>query len=296
MLSFALVDVNGTNHALDGSLGISVRRGLRGGGFPDIKPTGDKLPYAPGIALRRVSTAETIVEIPLTLRHSSQALLETLIDDLRSWVLPGTERNGSPATVRFQATLAGGAIREIEGVATLDRGDDASGWQSWQLYVLTLYCPDPYARDVTPTVVTLTEDEGQRAWFNYWPYDVTPSGAFAEITVTNDGHVEAWPVWVVTGPFTSIELHNLTTGELLAVDYEAAAGEAVTIDTSERGDTAKTITAAGGANLWPFVDAPTSTLWPFEVGENRVRITLKGSAADTAVALTYRRRWAGLHR
>lgn len=293
---FSLVDVNGTSRALDGSLGIYVRRGMRGGGYPDIKPSGDKLPYAPGVALRRVETAAGIVEVPLRAERSTQALLETLLDDLRGWVLPGTERNNTPSTVKLQVTGAGGAVREIEGVATLDRGDDGAGWTKWQLYILTLFCADPYWRDASASTFTFTSGTGVRTWWPLYDLDLTPSAVYAEQTITLGGHVEAWPIWTITGPGSDPTLTNLTTGEVLALEgLTLLAGDVVTVDTSERGETAKTITNQNDANLWPYA-SPTSQLWPLGVGANDVRVQLANTSGASSVALDYRRRWAGGHR
>lgn len=294
---YALVDVNGTIRALDGSLGVSVRRGARGLGFPRVTPYGDKLPYGPGVALRRIGTPANLLELPIRLERSTAALLDALLDSVRGWVMPGTERNATPSTVKLQVTRSDGAVREIEGVyAGGLEGDDAAGITTWQLAMLNLFCYEAYWRDATATTFTFTSGEGVRSWFPYWPYDLTPSSVFAEETITNTGQIETWPVWTITGPGTNPTLTNLTTGEVLELSgLTLAAGDVVTVDTSERGPTAKTITNQNNVNLWPYA-TPTSAMWPLGVGANEVRAAMGNVSVASAVSMSYRRRWAGGHR
>ncbi len=295
-LSFALVDVNGVERALDDSTGVHVAMGSKGLGMPSISVSGDKLPYAPGETPRQVATPASVLDIPIYIEAATSALLDALLDTVRGWVLPGTERRTTPRTVLFRVTRDDGAEREIEGVygGGLE-GDDLAGVETWQDGMLSLFCPDPYWRDIAATEVTFTSGTGVRSWFPYWPYDLTPSSVFAEQTITNGGQVEAWPVWTITGPGSNPTLANLTTGEELSLVMELGAGDVVTIDTSESGATAKTIRDQNGANLWPLA-TPLSVMWPLEVGGTDVRVSLAGATVASSVELAYRRRWAGGHR
>jgi hypothetical protein len=292
-IAFALVDTSGSVHALDATTGVNVLLGERGLGAPPIAVLEDKLPYAPGTALRRISTGPAVIELPVEIAAATTALLDALLDTVRGWLLPGTERSSSPGTVFLRVTRSDGAQREIEAVyAGGLEGDGAAGVDTWQDAVLTLRAPDPYWRDVTATTFDFTSGEGISSWFPYWPYNLTPSAVFAEQSVTNSGQAEAWPVWTITGPGTDPTLTNLTTGEVLALDLALGAGDVVTIDTSERGAKAKTIADQDGANLWPFA-SPTSVLWPLERGLNSIRVEMGNTDGSSSVDLSYRRRWAG---
>lgn len=296
-LTFELVDVDGVVRSLDDTTGVYVALGSRGLGFPRVQPNGDKLPYAPGVGLRRISTPPSVLDVPIYLGASTDALLDALLDTVRGWVRPGTERNATPGTVFLRVTREDGAIREIEGVYAggLD-GDDAAGVDTWHDAMLSLYCPEAYWRDATATTHTFTSGVGVRSWFPYWPYDLTPSAVFAEESITNTGQIETWPVWTITGPCTDPTFTNLTTGEILELSgLTLAAGDVVTVDTSERGATAKTIENQNGVNLWPYATT-TSVLWPLEKGANIVRVTMGGTSGASSVQLSYRRRWAGGHR
>lgn len=293
-VAFSLVDVAGVVHALDTTTGVNVLVGERGLGMPAFDVAGDKLPYAPGVALGRLATGPTVIELPIEVAAATSALLDALLDALRSWLLPGTERRTAPATVFLRVTRSDGAAREIEAVylSGLD-GDGAAGVETWQDAVLSLRAPDPYWRDVAATIVTFTGGSGVRSWWPYYPYDLTPSAVFAEQSVANAGQVEAWPTWTITGPGSDPVLTNLTTGEALAFEgLDLAAGDVVTIDTGERGATAKTIRNQQGANLWSYVPI-ASEMWPLAVGANAVRVQMSGTSGASAVQLAYRKRWAG---
>jgi hypothetical protein len=222
--------------------------------------------------------------------------LDTIMDNIRGWILPGTERNATPDTITLKVTRDDGAVREIEAVARLSEGDDSAGGPILQRAVLSLYCQESYWRDASATVYTFTSGTGVRSWFPYWPYDLTPSSVFAEETITNSGQIETWPVWTITGPGANPTMTNLTTDETLELSgLTLAAGDVVTVDTSERGATAKTIENQTGVNLWPYATT-TSVLWPIEKGANIIRVTMSGTTGASAVSLSYRRRWAGGHR
>jgi hypothetical protein len=293
--SFSLVDTAGVTRLLDGSLGVEVKLGVRGAAFPVVTPVTDKLPHAPGVSLRRLGTAMGVIELPLTLKAASSALLDGVYDNLRSWVVPGTER-GDPDMVYLQVTRDDGAQREIEALGVLGPGDDALGFPLWQRTTLTLFCPDPYWQDQSDTLVTFTNGTGTRSWWPYYPYDLTPTSTFAIQTVVNSGNVEAWPVWTISGPATNPVLVNVTTGEFVAfIGLSLVAGQVLTLDTRERGENSKRVYDNNGSNMWPYV-SPTSGLWPLEVGSNQVLVQMSGTTGATAASLSYRRRWAGGHR
>lgn len=301
-LTFTLVDVSGVSHtlALDSSLhGIAVATGAKGLGIPPLTINSNKLPYAPGSALSRIATPPSTVDIPLFVQQSTAALLEQALDDLSGWLLPGTERKSTPDTIRFQVTSTDGTSREIEGVFTGSLDDDDAitvAGDIWQDLELSILCPDPYPRDVTPVTHTFTSGTGVRSWWPYYPLDVTPSNVYAEESITNDGHLECWPVWTITGPATNVILSNLTTDEVLDLSaYSVPGGDVVTIDTSERGVTAKTIQNTAGANLWPYASA-TSVLWPLERGSNTVRVQAAGTTVASSIVMAYRRRWGRFRR
>lgn len=294
--AFTLVDTSGSTHVLGAASGVYLLRGAKGLGGPSLAVNEDKLPYAPGTRLRRLSTPPARLDLPIEIRAASVALLDTLMDTLRGWVLPGTEASAEPETVFLRCVRDDGASREIEGIYVGGlEGDEAAGGTLWQKAVLSLYCSDPYWRDTAETEVTFTNGVGLRLWFPLYPYDLSPSAVFAEQTITNTGQVETWPVWTITGPGSDPTLTNLTTGEVLALDLTLADGDVVTIDTNERGATAKTITNQNDVNLWPFASA-TSVLWPLQRGANEIRVAMSGTSGDSAIELAYRRRWAGGYR
>jgi hypothetical protein len=295
VLTFTLVDVDGSSHVLGDATGIYLAVGAKGLGMPSLSVNSDKLPYAPGSRLRRIATPPSKVDLPLFIQAASAAALEQLLDNLSGWVLPGTENDDEPSTVRFQVLATDGTSREIEGVCLggLDNEDtvEAMG-DTWQNLVLSFEVSDPYWQDTTDTTHTFTSGAGVRSWWAYWPYDLTPSNVFAEETISQTGQIETWPVWTITGPGSTPTLANLTTGASLELDVTLAAGDVVTIDTRPR---QKTVTNQNGVNLFPSLSA-ASELWALAKGSNTLRVGMSSATIASALSLSYRRRWVRARR
>lgn len=91
----------------------------------------------------------------------------------------------------------------------------------------------------------------------------------ASFTVNNGGHVESWPVVVITGPCTNPNIANDTIGETLTVSETIAAGETLTVDMGAR--TAVITTFGGGETN--VLGSVSGTWWALERGSNSIRIT-----------------------
>lgn len=145
---------------------------------------------------------------------------------------------------------------------------------------------DPWWQDVGD--ITADFRTGAPAtFFPFFPLRLSSSEVFADAQVVNDGDVEAWPVWVITGPGSGVVLRNLTTGTMLSVAVNLAAGESLTVDTRPGH---KTVTANDGSNAFNLVGA-TSSLWSLLVGTNSIRIELGAATSSSVVSLRYKRRW-----
>src|SRR5690606_24189719 len=99
----------------------------------------------------------------------------------------------------------------------------------------------------------------------------------------NDGDVEAWPVWTITGPATSIELENVTTGKKIELSSTLSAGQKRIITTKPG---ISTVLDENGDNKWSEL-SDTSALWALEPGLNELVLTVGNSDADTVVEMTY---------
>lgn len=182
----------------------------------------------------------------------------------------------------LRITRPDGSAREIEALyaAGMD-GEPGQGWLE-DTAVLSLFCPDPFFRDVVPIIIT-REDEGGAAADFLDPYPSLAGGSTLEAsTVFNPGNVEAWPVWTLTGPADELIATNVTTGKTFELVYELLAGETITIVT--RPDV---ITGPGGINLINALEWPDSDLWRLEPGTNEVEFQVLGSAAGTRIDIEF---------
>lgn len=294
MVSFTLIDVDGTAHALTRENGISTRVGMEGAAGPSVSMNEDKLAYSPGTQLRRLSTNPTRVTIPMLLEASSGAGVEGLLDDLRTWTFPGTEYQDEPTPFIFRVNRDDGTSREIECVYAggLEGNDSLGRRDAHHRLNLIGHAADAYWSDIADTVVTFTSGAGLPSWFPYYPYYLSPSTVLAELAVDNTGHLEAWPIWTITGPGSGPIITNMDTGELFTFGATLAAGETITVDTRPR---RKTAVRTGGTEVSGLMSS-TSTYWPLAKGVNTVRVVLSSVGSGSSVALNYRRRWIGGHR
>ena len=118
------------------------------------------------------------------------------------------------------------------------------------------------------------------------PFHISPSNTLASASVTNPGDVDAWPVWTITGPVTSVDLG--VGSRLVEVPAGVADGDVLTIDTRP---TAQTATLQDGTNEVPNLGAWDPA--PIPPGESvSLSIDMVG-AGSVAVAFTprYYRAW-----
>jgi hypothetical protein len=168
---------------------------------------------------------------------------------------------------------------------TIDRDFDAC-WRTTRAEV-ELEASDPWWYDASDTALDFTLGT-PATFFPLFPLRLSASEVFADATVNNDGDVDAWPVWSVTGPGAGLVLRNLTTGKMLSLNRTLSAGEIVTIDTRPR---LKTVTLQDGSNLFSLL---SGSLWPLAVDVNAIRVEFTGATSASVVSLRYRRRRIGI--
>lgn len=102
--------------------------------------------------------------------------------------------------------------------------------------------------------------------------------------VTNNGTELTDVMFTLTGPGTSINIQNLSTGESLYVD-DLSAGEVVVIDTLQH-----TVTK-DGSNAYSIFSGDFFGLQP---GVNNIGFDVSGTTGDTELTLTYRHAYNGI--
>ncbi len=233
------------------------------------------VPEKPGTRLNSVVTQARNVDIPMAVVDDNLAALEDRLSDLAA---------------KFDPSNGDGKLRVTRGSNTRElhcryRGGFEAVVITGGLarLVLGLKAFVPYWYAISPVVDTWTLSTPTGYFLPMPPLRVTSSAIFADITVSNGGDVEAWPVWTISGPGSVIVIENLTTDKKIDLPVTLSTGESVAIDT--RHD-AKTVTKNDGTNLFSSL-TDESALWPLQKGNNSVRVTMNGADANSSVALNY---------
>lgn len=152
---------------------------------------------------------------------------------------------------------------------------------------LQLLVPAGYWRDATELSVVREYNPGGISYLR--PYPTVSNGqVLGASQVFNDGDVEVWPSWTLTGPATQLIATNTTTGDSFTLTYTLLAGQQVTITvTPER----SLVRGPAGENLTGSVDFPGAVLWSLLPGLNDVNFVVNGSSPGSSVKLSYYRQW-----
>lgn len=204
-------------------------------------------------------------------------------DELRRWA-----KALDPAKGEGTLTVVQGAWAGRQLVCVYETGLEALA-EEWPLLgeaELGFRACDPYWQDSAESSSVATIAGTGFTWFPFFPLVLGASDVFAQLTITNLGDVDAWPVVTVIGPGTDLHLTNLTTGKDLLLTGNIAAGSVVVIDTRPG---RKTVTI-DGVNAFSRL-AATSSLWPLVPGQNRVSIGFASGTAQSKVTFAWRNRW-----
>lgn len=262
--------------------GRRLLRGSEGRFMPPFRFDAEKLPRG-GERLRDVKLDARTIVLPILFQGVTASELRTRLRALAKVFNP---KRGMGALVNTAPT---GDDREIEcayrgGMEGVE-SKDGSG-ETFLKAFLFFYAPDPLYRDVAD--ISTTYDSGDNpVWFPLFPLVLQESSVLAGVTIDNDGDDDAWPIWTVNGPGSTLAVVNETTGKRLDLAVDLAEGESVTIDTRPG---KKTVVDQDGNNLYPDLD-PSSSMWPLVPGDNAVQVELLDTDVASNVGLAYRRRW-----
>lgn len=264
---------------------VTMSDGVSGLGAAAISITTDDRARG-GVRVRHVQAGERAITWPLYVYGADHMAFTTLWRRVAS-AFTSTSRLG-PGTLEI--ARPDGSARRVQ--AYYQSGFDGSGKQGYGITsdycVLTLMCEDPYWTSATP--VRIHREYGVPVDYQV-PYPTLSSGqVLGATTITNDGDVEAWPDWVITGPSSGITATNTTRGEAFTLDPNATAvghgnlaeGEQVTIRTDP-----PQVRGPDGSNWTGALSWPGAVLWPMDPGQSAVDFNLAGAGPGSAVDLTY---------
>lgn len=273
------IDPVGVSTTLNGGVDIFTEWNVSGRFAPPSRFDEEGIPEGDGSRLRAVRHETRDFSLPVWVEAPDQGSLRTAVRSLVSALNPkrgdGIIRVTTP--VGDQREIVCRVVTGLEGVERI--GDTSGVWA--QAFPLVFRSHNPYWRDISDIGATYTVGTPS-TFFPFFPIRLSNAQVFTDAAPDNIGDVDAWPVWTLTGPGSTIYLRNLTTGYLLNLDTVLGVGETAVIDTK-----AKTVTGGSGANL--FADLSNdSYLWPLEPGVNSVRIEMAGATAASSVTLAFR--------
>ena len=263
--------------------GWVLQPGAKGLDMPAYQFTQDESPGIDGYAVRQVRAQGKDIILPIAFwaDDSRAAYLERRRGLIRS--LNPKRGQGTLTVTQSDGTSRSIGARYTTGLEG-DESLDAAGAR-WCITVLTFACPSPFWLGAPVTTEWRAAVSG--TFFPVLPLAVGNSQVLGAVTVDNDGDDDAYPVWTITGPATSISLTNVTTGQVLVLARSITVGDTVVIDTRERQQTAL---LNGVTNLWGNI-SDSSTLWALEPGTNDLTLTVTGSTSNTRVSMTYQPRY-----
>jgi Phage tail protein len=270
-------------HTFTNPLGESVTfltlKGTTGRFMPPMVVTTVPSPAQHGSRYLASFHAERAVALPV----AAPAIFDGR-DELRRWARVLDPAKGEGTLTVVQGEWAGRSLRCVYE-AGLDELEETSG-DFVNPATFLFRAAWPYWNDASEASETVTQDDTVRVWFPFPPLIFMASTAFAIITLTNDGDVDAWPTITGIGPGEDITVSNLTTGQSWTLEGVVDAGSELRVD--HRPGFREV--SVDGVNSFERL-TPSSTLWPLVPGPNQIEIEVFNTTVATSLTFTWRRLW-----
>ncbi|WP_433329949.1 phage distal tail protein [Spirillospora sp. CA-294931] len=289
-LRLVYIDPDGVEWDLSDLAGPVQVTGVAGIGSPPVSLAGFTTPSGAMLAQNYRGTGRAVI-VGIIAGADTQAEFLELQDRLADALW--TERLGEPAPGTLRVQRPDGTARQLRVLVTAgpeqaDDDRDKSGL-TWTSFPITFRSIDAFWADAAPTVLTFQSATGAAGVPPMPPVALAPYAVLGNLTVTNTGKAETWPLWKITGPGTPT-LTNTTLGRAFGLDVALSAGETVTINTGPDGE-AYAIDQDGDDRWEDLVKSSPRDLWPLVKGTNQLNLVLAGSSAASKIELSYVRRW-----
>ncbi|MEJ5222854.1 MAG: hypothetical protein WHV44_00240 [Anaerolineales bacterium] len=163
-------------------------------------------------------------------------------------------------------------------------GNGRDGGYGWQKIGIRLRALSPYWEAENPKNYVFAMQPPVLFFQSpFFPLRISRGSIDGLVTVQNDGDVEAYPIITATGPLTSLEVQNLTSGKTLNFPVlSMTAGDVLVVDA--RPDALRV--TLDGANAWGLLTA-TSSLWSVGTGANQLKIITTGTDSNSSVTMSF---------
>jgi phage-related protein len=262
---------------------LEVLRGAGGLLAPPIEIRRTKVPTIYGQITNDISYGIKTATIPLMACHASYSDLINIVNRISSLFRRSEKRYCVLKYIHPNKDESDLTIQIISGLEISNLGDPSPNTQEINLVV---EAEDPFWR--RKQISVLFQGSTSSSWFPIFREDyswLSGSTISGNKTVVVDSDINTFPVWTIVGKGTDLVLSNNTTGKVLALSGEIAANEIVTIDTRDRGDTAKTVRDSSGASLMSRLTS--RQLWSLNTGTNEISISFADTTEDSYISLAY---------
>lgn len=263
-----------------------------GFGMPPLEFVTQRGPFQHGETVKGVWLRPRIIQLLVRREACSRSeywdLRAALINTLR------TNRTSNHTPGRLRKYLANGQVRELFAYPSEGPGfpsHDPNEWQQFSVQdTIRFTCYDPVARD--PNIKTLVYASSGAVGIFPLTFPITIASFGTSGPITYLGNWDTYPTITINGPVTGPFIRNLTTGEVISLNYTVPSARSVTINL-EYGR--KTVTLDDGTNLVGYVTAD-SDLGAFHLqpGSNNLQIYASGTSAISSVILSWYDRYIGV--
>lgn len=207
-----------------------------------------------------------------------------LVRKMRPKTGPGTLTVSRPDGTSRSLTCY---VREgLEG----DEATDVTLPGAWWKLAIKLYAPDPWWYG--PSQLVEAGLGAPTLFFPIPPVTLSPGTVQGSFTIDlSDSDDLAYPVWTVTGPGSSLNLTNETTGRAIVVNAALADGEQMVIDTRPGFQSVRRV--SDGSSLMGSL-ATDPALWPLIEDVNQVSALLAGATSSSRISGVFSPRYAGI--
>jgi hypothetical protein len=267
--------------SLDGfetdGLGFQALAGATGLGLPQLsvqwlEGAGD------GAAYRGRRVLPRDIDIPLDIVGRDRAHLSGLVTRLARVL---ADESGLTLTY-----IDSGGLRWSTSVAWIGGGEMDAGTSARDVQtVITLRAPSPYFLAESPQTVPLGGASAGAFLSSMSSMPLASSQAIGAVQLSNEGDVNAFPVWEVTGPGDNFKAIS-ATGKTLHWTGTLTAGQKLIVDMG-----AGTVKDGTGANRYASL-APAPHFWSVPPGVSTATASLLNTTSASRVVCSWRpRKW-----